>query len=86
MLVEFNCNRRSWLSGATVTNMPAGKEQSLKHWYCNRPAGLMKLLQKKKILVSDMCAGPVPHNQTCAMINMSADQMAMMAGLLVWCK
>ena len=32
----------------------------------------MKLLQKKKRLVYYMCAGSVPHNQTCVMLNMSA--------------
>ena len=60
------------------------KSKVLKHGYCNRPASLVKLLQKK-CLVSDMCAGPVPHNQTCIMIKMSADPVAMMAGLLVLC-
>ena len=33
-----------------------------------------------------MCAGPVPHNQTCVMINMSADPVAMMPGQLVGSK
>ena len=35
-----------------------------------------------------MCTGPVPHtsNQTCLTVNMSADPVGMMAGLLVWCK
>ena len=42
----------------------------------------MKLLQKKR-LVSDMCVGPVPHNLTCVMLNMSADPVAMMTGLKV---
>ena len=56
-----------------------------KNGYCNRPASLMKLLQKK-CLVSDMCAGPVPQNQIYVMVNMSADPMTMMAWLLVWCK
>ena len=32
-----------------------------------------------------MCTGPVPHNQTCLTVNMSADPVGMMAGLLVWC-
>ena len=27
--------------------------------------------------------GPVPHNQTCVMVNMSADPVAMMPGQLV---
>ena len=30
-----------------------------------------------------MCAGSVPHNQTCIMVNMSADPEAMMPGQLV---
>ena len=29
-----------------------------------------------------MCAGPVPHNQKCVMVNMSADPVAMIAGLV----
>ena len=31
-------------------------------------------------LVSDMCAGPLPHNQTCVMVNMSAVPVAMVPG------
>ena len=46
------------------------------------PASLVKLLQNS-CLISDMCAGPVPHNQTCVMVNMSADPVAIMPGLLV---
>ena len=38
------------------------------------------------VLVSDRCGGPVLHNQTCIMVKMSADPVAIMAGLLVWCK
>ena len=34
-------------------------------------------------LVSGIYAGPVPQNQTCAMVNMSADPAAMIPGLLV---
>ena len=30
-----------------------------------------------------MCVGPVPHNQTCVMLNTSADPVAMMDGLMV---
>ena len=30
-----------------------------------------------------MCAGHVPLNQTCVIVNMSADPVAMMPGLLV---
>ena len=37
-------------------------------------------------LVSDMCACPVPHNQTYVMVNMSADPVAMMSGQLVGSK
>ena len=29
-----------------------------------------------------MCTGPVPHNQTVVMANMSADPVGMMAGLV----
>ena len=82
MLVEFNCNRRVRWSDATATNMPLGSKQRSKHGYCNMPASLVKLLQTN-CLVSDMYAGPVPHNQTCAMVNVSADPVAMMPGLLV---
>ena len=45
------------------------------------PASLPKLLQTN-CLVSDMYAGPVPHNQICVMVNMSADPVAMMPGQL----
>ena len=38
------------------------------------------------VLVSDMCAGSMPHNQTCVMVKMSTDPVAKMAGLLVWYK
>ena len=51
--------------------MPASIRQRLKHGYC---------------LVSDMCAGQWPHNQTCVMVNMSADPVAMMPGQLVGIK
>ena len=50
--------------------------------YCNMPARLVKLLQNN-CLVSDLYAGPGPHNHTCAMVNMSADPVAMIPGLLV---
>ena len=38
---------------------------------------------ENKRLVSDMCVGPVPHNQTCVMLNMSADPVPMMTGLMI---
>ena len=82
MLVEFNCNRRAKWSGAAATNMPVGSKQRLKHGYCNMPASLVKLLQTK-LLGFRHHAGPVPHNKTYAMVNMSADPLAMMPGLLV---
>ena len=78
MLVELNCNRRPRLSGATATNMPVGSKQRVKHGYCNMPASLVKLLQTYLLGFS-----PVPHNQTCILINMSADPVATMPGLLV---
>ena len=82
MLVEFNCNGRARWPGATATNMPVGSKQRLKHGYCNMPASLVKLY-RHNCLVSDMYAGSVPHNQTCVMVNMSADPVAMMPGQLV---
>ena len=45
-------------------------------------ASLVKLLQDN-CLVSDMYTCPVPHSETCLMVNMSADPVAMMPGLLV---
>ena len=45
-------------------------------------ASLVKLLQNN-FLFSDMYAGPVPHNQTCVIVNMSADPVAWMPGQLV---
>ena len=33
-----------------------------------------------------MFDGSVLHNQTCVMVKMYADPVAIMAGLLVWCK
>ena len=82
MLVEFNCNRHARWSAATATNMPVGSKQRLKHGYCNMPASLVKLLRHNYI-VSDMCAGLMPHNQTCVMVNMSADPVDMMPWQLV---
>ena len=38
---------------------------------------------RRSCLVSDMYAGPVPDNQTCVMVNMSADLVEMMPGQLV---
>ena len=38
---------------------------------------------RRNCLVSDMYAGPVPDNQTCVMVNMSADHVEMMPGQLV---
>ena len=70
MLIEFNCNGRARWQGATATTMPVGSKQCLKHGNCNMPASLVKLY-RHNCLVSDMYAGPVPHNQTCVMVNMS---------------
>ena len=50
--------------------------------YSNRPASLMKLLQKINCLVSVICSRPVQHNQKCIMVNMSADPVAMIDGLV----
>ena len=86
MLVEFNCNRRARWSGATATNIPVGSKQRLKHGHCNMSASLVKSCYRHNCLVSDMCAGQVPHNQTCVMVNMSADPVAMMPGQLVGMK
>ena len=61
--------------------MPVGSKQRLKHGYCNMPANFVNLLQTQ--LLSDMCAGPVPHYQKCVMVYMSADPVAMMPGQLV---
>ena len=70
-------------SGATATNMlPVGSKQRLKHGYCNMLASLVKLY-RHDCLVSEMCASPVPQNQTCVMVNMSAGPVAMMPGQLV---
>ena len=85
MLVESYCNGRARWPSATATNMPVGSKQHLKHGYCNMPASLVKLF-RHNCLVLDMYAGPVPHNQTCVMVNMSADPLAMMPGHLVWRK
>ena len=65
--------------------MPVGSKQRLKHGYCNMPASLVKLRHncRHNCLVSDMYAGPEPHNQICVMVYMSADPVAMMPGLLV---
>ena len=82
MLVEFNCDRCVRWSIATATNMPVCSKQRLKYRHCNMPASLLKLLQKQ-LLDSGMYAGPVAHNQTCVMVNMSADPVAMMPVQLV---
>ena len=47
---------------------------------------IREAVTEQNYLVSDICTGPLPHNQTCLMVNMSADHVGMMAGLLVWCK
>ena len=39
--------------------------------------------KRHNCLVSDMYGGQAPHNQTCVMVNMSDDPVAMMPGLLV---
>ena len=72
MLVECNCIQHPCCLIADF------KET----WVLSRPASLVKLLQITR-LVSEMCVGPVPHNQTCVMLNMSADPVAMMTGLMV---
>ena len=70
-LVECNCNQRVCCKLAKFKNLSAAA------------ASLVKLLQKKNCLLSDMCAGPVPHNQTCVMYNLSSDHVAIMTGLMV---
>ena len=82
MLVDFICNRRVSWSGATATNISISSKQRLKLGHCNIPASLVKLLQTY-CLVSDICAGPVQHNQTGVMVNMSSDPVALMPELLV---
>ena len=86
MLLECNCNRHARWSGATVTHILAGKEQILKTWVLQQACWSHEAVTEQNCLVSDMCTGHVPHNQTCLMVNMSADPVKMMAGLLVWCK
>ena len=41
-------------------------------------ASVMKLLQTYLLGFRHTCAGLVPHNQTCVMVNTSADPVAMM--------
>ena len=72
ILVECNCNQHACYLIAEFK----------KPERCSRPASLVKLLQKKR-LVSDMCVGRVQHNQTCVILNMTADPVAMMTGLMV---
>ena len=72
---EWNCNTYACCLRANFKDMGAA-------------AGLLVSLScyRKNCLVSDLCTGPVPHNQTCLMVNMYADSAGMVAGLLVWCK
>ena len=90
MLVKFNCNRRARWSGETATNMSVGSRQRLKHGYCNMSASLVKLLDITAWFQTCYTCwygvsltGPVPHNQTCVVVNMSVDPVAMMPGQLV---
>ena len=83
MQLECNCNRHARWSDATVTHLPAGSDGILKTrvlqqacWSCEAVAG-------QNCLVSYMCTGHVPRNQTCLMVNMSADPLEIMAWLLV---
>ena len=78
-VVRCNCHKHACCFRAKCKDM--GNETGLiVLWSCYRhncgPA----------VLVSDMCAGSMPHNQTCVMVKMSTDPVAIMAGLLVWYK
>ena len=87
--VRMVCNRHARWSGAIVTHMPAVLGQILKTWMLQQACYSRAAVIEQNCLVSDMCTvcnGPVPHNQTYLMVNMSADPVDMMAGLLVWCK
>ena len=86
MLLECNCNWHARWSGATVTHKHAGKEQILKTWVLQQACWSREAVTEQNCLFSDMCTIHVPHNQTCLMVNMSADLVGMMAALLVWCK
>ena len=74
-MVGCNCNKHACWLRAKLKNKGTA-------------TGLLVSLSyyRKYCLVSDMCAGPVSHNQTNAMVNMSTDPMAMKDGLLVWCE
>ena len=69
-------------------DVPSGRVQLsqtclLFHGYRNMPECLVKLLRTwPGVLVLDMCAGSIPHNQICVMVKMSVDPVAIMAGLL----
>ena len=85
MLVECNCNRRARGSCVIVTNPAKFNDMDaatgpLVWWSCYRHN------YWSRVLVLDICAGPVPHNQTCVMEKMSADPVAIMAVMLVWWK
>ena len=66
--------------------MSAVKEQILKTWVLQQACLSHEAVTEQNCLVSDICNGPVPHNQTFLMVNMSADPVGMMTELLVWCK
>ena len=62
--------------------MPVGSRQRLKMGIATCLL-VSRNCYRRNCLVSDMCAGPVPHNQTCVMVNIYADPVAMMPGQLV---
>ena len=92
MLVVLNCNRHDRWSIVTIFYKAAECNSNkhacwlrtkLKTWVLQQACLAREAVTNTNCLVSDICAGSVPQNQTCVMVNMSADPVATMAGLLV---
>ena len=97
LLVRCNTSRHACWWCAIVTDMPGGTVHLL-HNCLQFKSKVFKVMGSAACLlvwrscvrhdywsgalVSDMCAGPVLHNQTCVIVKMSADTMAIMDMLL----
>ena len=74
MLVEFHCNRHA--TGIQIQLQQTCllyMSQHLKSWGTATRLPVWLSCYRHNCLVLDLCAGPVPHSQTCVMVNMSAD-------------
>ena len=74
LLFEFNCNRRA--TGMQVQLQQKCllyMSQHLRTWGTATGLSVWQSCYRHTCLVLDLCVGPVPHSQTCVMVNVSAD-------------